>query len=88
MRARTRARSIWFVVGLATGWLGSSLYTALQLWPFEDKAFFVWLRWASKETIKFTFIALIFAVVLFAIVQLLNYFYFSREIHKNDQKPH
>ena len=87
MRARTRARSIWFILGLVVGWVGSSLYTALQLWPFEDKAFLVWLRWASKETIKFSFLALVFAVVLFVIVQLLNYFYFAREISKDEHKP-
>ncbi|MCG8587553.1 MAG: hypothetical protein MI757_22835 [Pirellulales bacterium] len=86
MRTRTRARLTWFVVGLAAGWLGSSLYTALQLWPFEDKAFFVWLRWAGKEGIKWSFIALVFAVVLFVIVQLLNYFYFAREVQKEEHR--
>ena len=62
--------------------------TGDYLFAFEDKAFFVWLRWASKETIKFSFIALIFAVVLFVIVQLLNYFYFAREVSKDEQKSH
>ena len=87
MRARTRARSLWFILGFASGWLGATLYTALQLWPFEDRAVFKWLRWAGKETIKFAFIALIFAVILFVIIQLLNYFYFAREIHKDEKGP-
>jgi hypothetical protein len=86
MRARTRARSLWFVVGFTSGWLGAWLYGALGLWGFEEQAVFKWLRWAGKETIKFAFIALIFAVILFVIIQLLNYFYFAREIHNDDQK--
>ena len=86
MRARTRARSLWFVVGFTSGWIGAWLYAALTLWPVEDKAVFMWLRWASKTTIKVTFGALIFAVLLFVIIQLLNYFYFAREIQKDDEK--
>ena len=84
MRARTRARSLWFAVGFASGWLGAWLFGALSLWGFEEQAVSKWLRWAGKETIKWAFIALIFAVILFVIIQLLNYFYFARETHKND----
>jgi hypothetical protein len=85
MRARTRARLAWFIVGLVAGWIGSTLQAALSLWPFEENAFLVWVRWAGKSSIKYSFIALIVAVVIFVVVQLFNYFYVTREFQQNDK---
>ena len=88
MRARTRARLSWFVIGLVVGWVGSTLQAALRLWPFHENFFLMWIRWAGKNTIKYSFIALVVSVVLFVVIQLLNYFVFAREIHREEEKPH
>jgi hypothetical protein len=86
MRARSKTRLVWFIVGLAVGWIGCTMQYSIDLWPFQNNAFLEWVRWAGKSTIKYSFIALTFAVVLFVIVQLLNYFYFQRELHKDEPK--
>jgi hypothetical protein len=65
-------RMIWFALGFLSGWCFFMAYSALKLWPFEEDFIFHWMRWAGKETIKWGFVAVVFAVLLFVIVQLLN----------------
>ena len=67
-----KCRLIWFAWGFLAGWFFFMAYSSLKLWPFEEDFIFKWMRWAGKETIKWGFVAVVFAVLLFAIVQLLN----------------
>ena len=86
MRERAKARIIWIVVGFVLGWVTSVLYWSLQMWGFEDRALFKWVRWMGKETIKWSYIALIVAVIVFVLVQLFNIFVANRELTKKDDQ--
>ena len=86
MRLATRTRLTWSTIGFFSGWISCSAFLALQLWPFEDKAFLKWTRWMGKESIKWTFIAMLIAIVIFAAVQILNVLWFARDISDKRKK--
>ena len=61
------------------------LYGALRLWPFEDNAVFHWMRWAGKTSIKWSFIGIVFALIVFVIVQLLNAAWLTKTLKGKDR---
>ena len=75
---KKKGRPIWFALGFLSGWFFFMAYSSLRLWPFEEDAVFKWMRWAGKESIKWGFIAIIFAILIFVVVQLLNAFWVYR----------
>ena len=85
MRLTTKMRLTWLAAGFLLGVVSCYVYMAFQLWPFEDNFLLKWGRWAGKQSIKWGFIALVTAVAIFVIVQVLNVVWFAREIkHKDD----
>jgi len=85
MRLGTRMRLVWFAMGFLAGWFFFMTYSALMLWPFEDNFLFKWTREAGKDFLRWSAGAVIFAVVIFVVVQLLNAGWLARKGAKKKQ---
>ncbi len=86
MRRSVKDRLLWAVVGFGLGIVATVLYAALSLWPFEEGVFLHWVRWMGKETIKWSFISVIFVIVAFVIMQIINLILLTRE-ERNKKNP-
>jgi hypothetical protein len=86
MRVLARTRLIWFSLGLVLGGLITVLHAAWQIWPLQEDVILHWVRWAGKETVKWGYVGVIFAIVAFLVMQLLNAFFATRRAHQ--EEPH
>lgn len=86
MRHITTIRLRWLLLGFVLGCLFSFLHAAWNLWPFQEDALLAWVRWAGKETIKWSYVAVIFGVVVFIAVQVLNGVVAARALKQDEQQ--
>ena len=86
MRERAKARILWLFIGFVLGFASLLLYHSLAVWPFEDRFVFTWIRAMGKETIRWSYIAVIVGIVAFVVIQLFNIFVASRELDKKDNQ--
>ncbi len=79
MQRSIKNRLTGFVLGFLAGCVTMVLYGAYNLWPFQNDIVLHWVRWMSKEAIKWSFIAVVFAIAAFICMQLLNLYLLARE---------
>ena len=79
MRRSIKNRLTWATVGFLLGVATTILYGAWNLWEFQEDILLHWVRWMGKETIKWTFIAVVFVIVAFVVSQLLNLVMLARQ---------
>lgn len=90
MQQTVKQRVIWIALGFLLGVLVTIGYAALSLWPFQDYIFLHWVRWMGKETLKWSFIAVVFVIVAFIVTQIMNLIFLlrqERQNHTSDSAP-
>jgi len=90
MHPTVKQRLVWIALGFVFGMSTTIGYAALSLWPFQDGIFLHWVRWMGKETIKWSYIAVVFVIVAFVVTQILNLIFLlrqERQNHTSDTAP-